>query len=344
MRWAVVLAGGSGTRFWPLSTPENPKQLLPLAGSTSTAEESIDRLSGLIPRERILVVTGAALAARIRDRLNIPAANILVEPRAASTAPALIWATSEAQRRDPEAEVLSLHADWAIGDGSAFRRTADMALATARQHQCLVTVGVVPSRPETGYGYIVPGPPLGSDGARMVARFSEKPDAATALDLMAAGALWNSGLFAWTAERLMVEVEAHTPEIASHLPSLRAGEVERFFREVTPISIDVGLLERSSAVAVVSGAFAWDDVGTWQALARVRPKDPNGNVIVGGAFMHDSEDCIVWSDRDTVVLSGVQDLIVVQANGRILVMPTERAASMKELLDNLPPEIRDIPS
>jgi mannose-1-phosphate guanylyltransferase len=343
MKWAVLLAGGSGSRFWPLSTPRNPKQLLPLAGSSSTAQESIERLSGLIPRERILVVAGAALAGPLQSKLNLPSSNFLVEPRAASTAPALIWATSEALRRDADAEVLSLHADWAIGDAAAFRKTADAALATARQHDRLVTVGVVPSRPETGYGYIVPGPSLG-DGARMVARFSEKPDAATALDLMAAGALWNSGLFAWTAHRLLAEVEAHTPEVAPHLPALRAGDIDRFFREVTPISIDVGLLERSSAVAVVSGAFAWDDIGTWQALTRVRPKDTNGNVVVGNAFLHGAEDCIVWSERDTVVVSGVKDLIVVQANGRILVMPTEQAASIKQLLDALPPDVRDLDS
>jgi mannose-1-phosphate guanylyltransferase len=343
MRWAVILAGGSGTRFWPLSTPENPKQLLPLAGATSTAEETIDRLTGLVPRERILVVTGAQLAGPLEQRLKLPASNLLVEPRAASTAPALIWATIEAQRRDPDAEVLSLHADWAIGDAVAFRRTAETALSTARQYDRLVTVGVVPSRPETGYGYIVPGPALG-DGARMVARFSEKPDAATALDLMAAGALWNSGLFAWTAGRLLNETERHTPEVAPKLPLLRSGNVQQFFQEVTPISIDVGLLERSGSVAVVSGAFAWDDIGTWQALTRVRPKDPNGNIVVGPAFMHKAEDCIVWSERDTVVLSGVQDLIVVQANGRILVMPAEHAAQMKQLLDALPAEIRDVGS
>jgi mannose-1-phosphate guanylyltransferase len=343
MRWAVILAGGSGTRFWPLSTPLRPKQLLPLAGSTSTAEEAVDRLTGLIPRERVLVVTGPALAPRLQEKLQLSDSNILVEPRAASTAPALIWATTEAQRRDPDAEILSLHADWAVGDAAAFRRTADAALTAARQYRRLVTVGVVPSRPETGYGYIVPGPPLG-DGARMVARFSEKPDAATALDLMAAGALWNSGLFAWTADRLLAEAEAHTPEVAPHLATLRSGDVERFFRDVTPISIDVGLLERSTSVAVVSGAFAWDDIGTWQALTRVRPKDPNGNVTVGRTYMHRSEDCIVWAERDTVVLSGVQDLVVVQANGRILVMPTEQAASMKQLLDALPPDVRDVES
>jgi mannose-1-phosphate guanylyltransferase len=341
MRWAVLLAGGSGTRFWPLSTPENPKQLLPLSGSASSAEESVERLTGLVPRERTLVVAGPGLAARLREQLKLPAENMLVEPRAASTAPALIWATWEARRRDPAAEVLSLHADWAVGDAAAFRRTADLALTVARDHDRLVTVGVVPSRPETGYGYIVPGAPL--DGAaRTVARFSEKPDAATALDLMAAGALWNSGLFAWTAERLLTEVRSHTPEVAPALAPLERGDVAGFFAAVTPISIDVGLLERSGVVAVVTGAFAWDDVGTWQALARVRPKDTSGNVVVGDASLHETHDCIVWSERDTVVLNGVEDLIVVQANGRILVMPTERAAAMKQLLDALPPEVRDL--
>jgi Mannose-1-phosphate guanylyltransferase len=159
---------------------------------------------------------------------------------------------------------------------------------------------------------------------------------------MAAGALWNSGLFAWTARRLLEEVARHTPEVAGALPRLDAGDVPAFFRAVTPISIDVGLLERSDAVAVVSGAFAWDDVGTWQALARVRPKDPSGNVLVGAGVLHESHDCIVWSERDPVVLCGVKDLVVVQANGRILVMPTERAADMKQLLDALPAEVRDI--
>ncbi len=341
MRWVVLLAGGSGTRFWPLSTPSHPKQLLPLAGSGSSAEEAVERLAGLIPRDRVLAVAGAGLARRLQERLRLPEENILVEPRPASTAPALIWATWEARRRDPEAEVLSMHADWAVGDAAAFRRTAELALATARTHGRLVTVGVVPSRPETGYGYIVPGPPLDA-AARTVARFSEKPDAATALDLMAAGALWNSGLFAWVADRLLVEVRAHTPEVAPALGALESGDVGAFFERVTPISIDVGLLERSDAVAVVPGAFAWDDVGTWQAIGRIRPKDLRGNVVVGEAFLHDSRDCIVWSAGDPIVLSGVEDLVVVHANGRILVMPTARAAEMKQLLEALPPEIREL--
>lgn len=341
MRWAVILAGGSGTRFWPLSTPAHPKQLLPLTGPESTAEAAISRLEGLVPRERILIVTGAALAAPLRDRLGLTDDNLLIEPRAASTAPALIWATWEAARRDPDAEVLSLHADWAVGQPARFRETAAYALDVARRHARLVTVGIVPSRPETGYGYIVPGAPLES-GAHTVARFTEKPDAATALDLIAAGGLWNSGLFAWTAERLLREVTTHTPEVAPHIARLDAGDVRGFFEAVTPISIDVGLLERSSAVGVVRGDFAWDDVGTWEAIARVRPKDVDGNVTVGRVIAHESQDCIVWASRDVVVLSGVQDLIVVEANGRLLIMDRARAADLKRVLDILPPDVREV--
>jgi len=187
----------------------------------------------------------------------------------------------------------------------------------------------------------VPGSHL-DDSSRTVARFAEKPDAATALDLMANGALWNSGLFAWTARLLFEEIAAHTPEVGPALVRLRANDVPGFFRSVTPISIDVGLLERSRAVAVVTGDFSWDDVGTWAALARVRPKDALGNIVVGKAFLGDSRDCIVWSDGEPIVLFGVQDLVVVHAHGRILILPTDRAPDMKQLLDALPPEIRDI--
>jgi len=238
--------------------------------------------------------------------------------------------------------VLSMHADWWIGEPDVFRRTADLALRTARTHDRLVTVGMVPTRPETGYGYIVPGASLDADATR-VERFQEKPDAATALDLMAAGALWNSGLFAWTAERLAAEVRAHTPELAPWLDRIAAGDVAAFFKGITPVSIDVGVLERSHAVAMVRGAFSWDDVGTWDAISRIRERDARGNVTVGPVSLHHASDCIVWSDDEPVVVSDVSDLIVVRANGRILVTHRRRAADLKQLLDALPPEIRDLP-
>ncbi|MFZ5623883.1 MAG: mannose-1-phosphate guanylyltransferase [Gemmatimonadota bacterium] len=343
MRWAIVLAGGSGTRFWPLSTPERPKQLLALAGPSSTAEETIARLDGLVPRERVLVVTGPALAPLLQQALGLPAANLLVEPRAASTGPALVWGTWEAKRRDPEADVLALHADWAVGQAAAFRRVAAEALRVARAHHRLVTVGIIPTRPETGYGYIVPGAPLEGE-ARTVERFVEKPDATAALDLMAEGALWNSGLFAWTADDLLAEIRRNTPEIAPHLARLDAGDVAGFFRDVRSVSIDVGLLERSASIAVLPGAFSWDDVGTWEALSRVRPLDANGNVTEGPVFLHASRDCVAWTDAEPVVLVGVHDLVVVRANERVLVMHRSQAAHLKDVLDKLPAEVREVHS
>ena len=343
MDWAVILAGGSGTRFWPLSSPTRPKQLLPLAGSRSTAEACLDLLAGFIPPSRTLLVAGPSLAPLLTERLRLDPANVLTEPRPASTGPALGWATWEAHRRDAEAAVLSLHADWVVGDPAAFAATAESALDAARRHDRLVTVGIVPSRPETGYGYIVPGPPL-DHGARSVDRFEEKPDATTALDLMAEGALWNSGLFAWTAKRLLAELATHTPEIAPHLSRLAAGDVAGFFDAVTEISIDVGVLERSERIAVVPGHFDWDDLGTWEALARVRPRDRHGNLGVGRVAFHEASECIVWSEHTPVVVSGLQDVVVVEANGRILVMDRARAADLKRILESLPAELRELPS
>lgn len=343
MNWAVILAGGSGTRFWPLSSPTRPKQILPLAGARSTAEETVARLAGLIPVERVLLVTGRALAAPLAQALDLPAENVLVEPRARSTGPALAWASHEAHRRDPRAVILSLHADWHVPDPAGFVAAAARALAVAGSHRALVTVGVVPTRPETGYGYIVPGPALdGHPDVQAVTRFTEKPDAEAARQLIAAGALWNSGLFAWAAATLREELDRHTPEIAGAMPALEAGDVAGFFDRVGEISIDVGLLERSRGVVVVPGRFHWDDIGTWEALARVRPLDAGRNVLVGPVTPLDATDSIVWSEGIPVVVSGVRNLVVVAANGRILVMDRSRAGDLKRLLERLPPEVRDL--
>lgn len=341
MQWAILLAGGSGTRFWPLSSPSRPKQLLPIAGRRSSAEDAVDRLAGFIPAERILVVSGASLAAPLREHLALPIENFLVEPRAASTGPALVWATLEAARRDPDATVISMHADWTVRDPAAFVASAATALDTAVRHGRLVTVGIVPSRPETGFGYIVPGERLDS-AARTVGRFVEKPDGARALDLMAEGALWNSGLFAWRAVDLRREVMAHTPEIAPYLAQLDAGDIAGFFRDVHAVSIDVGVFERSDSVAVVAGDFAWDDIGTWEALARVRPRDRRGNVTHGSVTLVECSDCIVWNDGPPMVLSGVHDLVVVYANERTLVLDRARAPDLKRTLNALPADVREL--
>ncbi|MGD8726804.1 MAG: sugar phosphate nucleotidyltransferase [Gemmatimonadales bacterium] len=340
--WAVVLAGGSGTRFWPLSTAGSPKQFLPLAGDRPLLQQAVTRLDGLVPPERILVVTGEAHAERTRGMLPaLPAENILAEPRAASTAPALTWATASIGQRDSKAVVLSLHADWHVGDDPAFRASAATALACASRHDVLVTVGLVPSRPEVGYGYIIPGDPLDQD-ARSVARFVEKPSSARARQLISEGALWNSGLFAWTAARFLAETEAHAPEIAPHLRLLEDGDIGGFFAAVTPIAVDVSHFERSHRIAVVPAAFPWDDIGTWGALARVRVPDANGNVLVGDAVAHEAEGCIGWADDGPIVMDGTSNVVVVRANGVTLVTTRERAAHLKALLETLPDRLRDL--
>jgi mannose-1-phosphate guanylyltransferase len=339
--WAVVLAGGSGTRFWPLSTPAKPKQFLPLTGDRPLLQQAVDRLMGLIAPERILVVTGTAFVDATRSLLpGVPADNVLGEPRAASTAPALAWATWVAQAADPDATVLSLHADWHVGDDGAFRQTGRTALDVARRHDRLVTVGIVPTRPDVGYGYIRPGSALGGD-AREVAQFVEKPDAEHAQQLIAGGALWNSGLFAWSARRFFAETRAVAPELAPFLDLLEKGDVRGFFEAVTPIAVDVSHFERSRRVAVLPGAFPWDDVGTWAALSRARSTDEHGNVVIGHAIVEAVADSVVWADDGPVVVDGVRDLVVVRANGITFVTTRARAAHLKTLLETLPDEFRN---
>jgi mannose-1-phosphate guanylyltransferase len=340
MRWAAVLAGGSGTRFWPLSTSDMPKQMLPLVGSEPLLVQTVRRLQGLIAPEQVLIITGERLARRTRELLpEVPRDNLLIEPRAASTGPALAWATAVAAERDDQASVLAMHADWYVGDDAAFRATAADALATAERHDVLVTVGVVPTRVDVGYGYIIPGDPL-NGGARRVARFVEKPDAGRAAELIKAGALWNSGLFAWTAARFFAETDAVGKEIAPYVAGLRQGDVAGFFRDVQPIAVDVSHFERSRRVAVVAGKFPWDDVGTWGALARVRTRDASGNVVVGDVAARGAKDCVLWSEEGPVVVDGVEGLVVVRANGVTLVTTVEGSQFLKELLESLPARMR----
>ena len=333
--WAAILAGGSGTRFWPLSTPQRPKQLLPLAGDRPLLVQAVDRLDGLIPPERILILTGPFLVDATAAALpQIPRTQIFAEPRAASTAPALVWAARWISQRDPGGQMLSLHADWAVGDDRAFRAAAHEALGVAKEYDVLVTVGVKPTRNETGYGYIVPGKPLG--GARTVRRFVEKPSPTRAALLRRRGALWNTGLFTWGVARFLGEAGAYARELTAGWPKLTDGDVAGFFAAVTPVSVDVAVLERTKRLAVVTGNFPWDDIGSWDALLRIRTPDAHGNVVVGNVTLAGNvHGSVVWSDSEHVAVLGLEGVIVVRAHGHTLVMPTGRAEHLKELVQRL---------
>ena len=341
IRWNVVLAGGIGSRFWPLSTPERPKQLLPLVTDAPMLCDTIDRLRPSAPPERTLVLTNASLRdAVLRLDPTLPSENVIAEPRPAGTCAALAWAaTLIAERDGRDAVMVCTHADWAIGDVPAFRATLDHAAQVALDEHALVTVGIVPSRPDPGFGYIQPGLTV-QDGVQRVARFAEKPDRATAERMVAEGYLWNSGIFAWCVGDLLDEIRVLTPEVQPALDGA-GGDLAHFFANVKSIAIDVGVLERSSRVLVLPGRFGWDDVGTWAALHRVRAHDAQDNAMLGPSFACHATGNVVHADGTQVVLYGVHDLVVVAREGLVMVTTRDRAADLKTLLDTLPAEVRD---
>lgn len=346
-RWAVTLAGGVGSRFWPLSTPERPKQLLPLVDERPMLVSTLERLAPLVSPERTLVLTNASLTAPVGAALAehgiaIPAANVIAEPRPAGTAAALAWAATRiVAAGGPDAVMICVHADWAIGDPDEYRRTLARAASAAEHHDALVTVGIVPTRADPGFGYIAPGALV--DGAlRRVERFVEKPDRATAARMVADGYLWNSGIFVWRASTFLAEIAAHTPEVHNAL-SAAGDDLARFFAEVQGVSVDVGVLQRSARVMVLPGDFGWDDVGTWAALARVRTLDAGDNALSGAVHALYAERNVVHAQGNTVVLYGVSDLVVVTLDGLTLVTTLERSAELKTLIDSLPTALRDRP-
>ena len=339
--WVVVLAGGVGSRFWPLSTPARPKQLLSLVGDKALLEESVARLRPLVEPMRVLILTNSSLRGAVRKLLpEVPADNVIAEPRAGGTAAALTWGAQEITRREgPDAVMISVHADWAVGDAAGFVATLREAAVVAAEHKALVTVGVVPSRPDPGFGYIEPGEEMAT-GVRRVATFVEKPDRERAARLIARGALWNSGIFVWRVGDFLDDVRRHTPEIAPALHA-HADDIEGFFRDVTPISVDHGVLERSDRVVVMPGDFAWDDVGTWGALRRVRAQDAAGNAVSGKTYAVAARGNVVHSEGPTVVLYGVEDLVVVAQDGLVLVTTVDKSSELKTLIDALPPGVVD---
>src|SRR3954469_10253841 len=274
--------------------------MLPLVGDRALLEDSVRRLKPLVDPSRVLILTNATLKTAVEQLLpDVPAMNVIAEPRAGGTAAALAWGAQEITRRDgPEAVMLSVHADWSVGNPERFVDTLGAAARVAAAHQALVTVGVVPSRPDPGFGYIEPGADVEA-GVRRVAKFVEKPDRTRAAQMIERGALWNSGIFVWRVGDFLDDVRRLTPEVAPALHA-HADDLAAFSRDERPISVDVGVLERSDRVVVVPGDFGWDDVGTWGALKRVRPTDDAGNAVQGRVYAIESRDNVVHAPGTSV--------------------------------------------
>jgi mannose-1-phosphate guanylyltransferase len=337
--WAVILAGGAGSRFWPVSTPSRPKQLLPLAGDSPLIRATLDRIAPLIPIDRIRILAGEPLRAPIRSVAPaLTDAHFLLEPRARGTAAILAWAAHEIVRADPDGVMISLHSDHAIRPENAFRELIATASRIAVENRLLFTLGAPPTRPETGYGYIRRGAAI-EPAASRVAEFVEKPDSETALRYIRDGYLWNTGLFIFPAALFLQQLREHTPEIGALLPLLDDGNIDEFFERVPNLTIDVGLLERTDRVGVMETNFEWDDVGAWDAVLRTRTPDAAGNVLQGDAYAVDTTDSIVWAEDGSVVVFGARDMIVVRSGNVTLVAPRERAGELKKLIEQLPDRV-----
>ncbi len=349
--WAVIFAGGIGTRFWPLSTPARPKPLLALVDDRPLIADTIARLQPLIPPERVLVVTSADIVDALHAAIpEVPLGNMLVEPRPLGTAAALAWAATEIEKRaGPKSVFTALHADLAVASPDRFRDTLREAAGIASRDEHLVAIGATPTRCEPQFGYLHAGDRLDEmiglkeGGACKVQHFVEKPSAPLADTLIAEGALWNTGIFVWQARAVLNELQLHTAELSRGFAALAAGDMVKFSEMVTSVSIDRGLLERSKKVVVLPAEFGWDDVGTWASLRRVRDLDDTGNGIRGAAYCVDSSGNIVHNECGCVVLYGVSGMLVVAIDGLTFVTPLDRAAEMQSLLNQLPSNFRHSP-
>ncbi|HSO33085.1 MAG TPA: mannose-1-phosphate guanylyltransferase [Labilithrix sp.] len=348
--YAVIMAGGAGTRFWPASRALRPKQLLPLAGDSEETllASTVRRLAPLVTADRVVVVTGEHLAeATAKAVPGVPRSQILCEPAPRNTAPCIAWATAAIARLDPDAVVAVLPSDHFIANEQEFRNVLDRALQTAASGR-VTTVGIVPTRPETGYGYIEVGEEIDvKTGAKTVARFVEKPDRARAEQFLSGGKhLWNAGMFFFRASDMASLVAQHLPELAAGVSKIdeaaRAGDGTAVLKAIFPtlpsVSIDHGVMEKAAGLAVVPGEFGWNDVGSWQSAWELGAPDASGNALAPGAIAIDAKNNLVrmlGGGKKVVALVGVNDLVVVETEDAILVIPRERAQDVRLVVEAL---------
>lgn len=352
--YALILAGGSGERFWPLSRRARPKQFLPLVSAKTLLEETVDRLDGLVPPERILVLTNVDQEATLRGLLpDLPPQNIVAEPAKRDTAAAVALATAWVAMRDHRATMLVLPADHVIKDRVAFQETMQTAARAAEETGALVTIGIKPTWACPGFGYIEQGSPVTLPGGRSpndvfrVLRFREKPNAELADTFVQKGNFrWNAGMFVWSVPTVLSEFNRHAPELADFISQVRApGNWETALRgrfaNLPAISFDYAIMEKADRVLMVEASFDWDDVGTWRAVAAYLAKDEHYNASNCDLNTLHASDNIVFSDQPAkIALVGVHNLIVVRTGDALLICNRRDAERIKDLVSKLPPELQ----
>ncbi|MCC6703436.1 MAG: mannose-1-phosphate guanylyltransferase [Thermomicrobiales bacterium] len=348
--WAVIPAGGSGTRLWPLSRAAKPKFLLPLLGDRSLLQQTVDRLGNLAPIDQTLVICGPAHAVAVGRQLpTLPESRIVVEPAPKGSGPAIALAAAIIARHDPDAVMGSFAADHDVRDQAAFEAAVRTGIAAARAGDWLVTIGLTPSRPETGYGYIERSDQVVHTTAEGTAyralRFVEKPDLARATEYVASGRFaWNASIFIWRVQTLLDQLAIWQPELLDAVTEIAAAWDTPAQDEVlaprwsglASISIDEGVMEQAPQVAVVPAVIGWSDVGDWHGLGELIPADDHGNSLHGPTLPIDSERNVLWSETDRpIVTIGLNDTIVVDTGDAVLVAPRTRAQDVRRAVDAL---------
>ena len=344
--YAVIMAGGKGTRFWPRSRQKRPKQLLNIVGQRSMLQQTVARIGGLLPAENILVVAGEDHGAEVRNQLaDLPSENIILEPVGRNTAACIGLAAMLVKNRDPSAVMVVLPADHLITDENFFLATLRAAVAMARRQPALLTLGIRATSPETGYGYIEAGEQVDTvqnHSFYKVSSFHEKPDEKRAHRYLQAGNFyWNSGMFVWQAEAILEALKSYLPGLFSDLqklqPFMSPGELDRGIARIYPdlqsISIDYGVMEKANNVLMLPADFGWSDLGSWASMAQIWPKDDQQNFYQGDIMAQESHGNVVYSRQKLCVLFGVDDLIVVDTDDALLVCPVGRAQDIGKILD-----------
>lgn len=340
--YCVIMAGGKGERFWPLSTKNIPKPFIRLLGNKTMIQMTVERLLTVVPENRIMVVLGVDHLAIAREQLSFwPGVRFLVEPAGRDTAPCIGLTAVTLRREDPKALMIVAPADHFIPDHLVFAETMRNGVHLAREDACLVATGIKPTRPETGYGYIQAGKRIavGSIDAFEMQRFVEKPDAQRAAGYLAAGGYyWNSGIFIWRADTVLAGMAEHMPDLSQGLEDIRkamdAGDEQRkegLFFGLEKISIDYGLMEKAKNVVMLEAGFIWDDVGTWSSVERVLPADREGNCIYGKAVCIDTRDCVIYAENVAVGTIGVSNLIVAASQRGVFVCPKDRDQEARKI-------------
>src|SRR5438093_1276683 len=352
--YALILAGGSGERFWPLSRRARPKQLLRLVSKETLLEETVARLDGLVPRERILILTNTEQEAAVRKLLaDFPGENVLAEPAKRDTAAAVALGTGWVAARDHAATMAVLPADHVIANRVAFQETLALAAEAAEDTGELVTIGIKPTWACPGFGYIEQGKPVrlrkrpDNDAVHRVLRFREKPNLDLAESFLRKGNFrWNAGMFVWSVPTVLREFNRQEPELADFISQLRAPEnfekaLRERFSKLPRISFDYAIMEKAERVLVVEADFDWDDIGSWRAVANYFEKDKQGNAANRPITALDSSNNIVFEeDETTVALLGVHDLIVVRTHDALLICHRHEAERIKDLIGKIPPELQ----